>query len=724
MTENYLNIEKLLKENESLKKQLSVLKTSKISDLYNNVGIAIGEFDIENLRSNFESFKSTNQPLSNYLSDSSSFKSILFSIKPNKFNQEAVNLFESGNEETLVDNFYLSFIDETIDDFKKAFENFYQKHPLYEGETVFKTLKGNIINVIYRINFQNTNPDEIVVSFIDISERINLENKLKTSEESYRTLFNNVPVMIWEEDLSELREYFLSLKVDNSDHLRRLLLDENSSILVTAMKKFKVVNVNSTTVKVLKAPNRSDLINNFVKYFPKNGLLMFINNLIHIYNGELKFQHESQLLTTENELLDVFVTWEVDSNHTKDFSKVLVIMIDITKQKEIEKDQKRFNDQLQQFQKLDSLGLLAGGIAHDFNNLLVPILGNIGLAQTYTQEDTLLYQHLQQIEETIFRASDLTKQLLTYSGKGKFTVEVCNLNEIIKNLDYLIRLTATKTVRLTYDLAKSLPNIEADITQIQQIILNLISNAAASMHNKGNITIKSSSSVYTKTDLETEFSKYALPPGTYIILEVMDEGEGIPDFIKDNIFDPFFSTKSGVKGLGLSVVHGIVVTHKGGITFSSKEGEGTVFKVIFPKTEQNLIQTSQAAKEKTKHTKKTNGTVLVCDDEQSVREITSLMLTKMDLLVIEASDGKESLEILKTRNDISLVILDLTMPGLDGEKTSREIRKINSKIPILIVSGYNRLEIDLRFTGLDSINFLQKPYSYQILKDKIQKLLE
>jgi signal transduction histidine kinase/CheY-like chemotaxis protein len=557
----------------------------------------------------------------------------------------------------------------------------------------------------------------------DSLKRQQLENDLKDSRENYRFLFDHVPVIIWEEDLSELRKYFFNLEVENKYELRKLLLDESSKILKECMKRFKVININETAVKKLHAPNKQDLIENLTTYFPELGLSNFIENLILIYEGKRKFQHESKLKTKNGEIIDVLVSWEVVSGYD-DFSKVIVIMIDITKEKEIEKERKYFDEQIQHLQKVDSLGLLAGGIAHDFNNLLVPILGNINLAQTYTQKDSQIYNHLKQIEETILRASELTKQLLTYSGKGKFLVEICNLNEIISDLVYLISLTATKTVEINYNLKMNLPNIEADKTQIQQILINLISNATSAMDNKGKIIISTDLKEFNQKELESVFSRYMVEPGWYVVLEIEDTGKGIPKNIQENIFDPFFTTKDVGKGLGLSVVHGIVVTHKGGIKYTTSLNEGTKFTVIFPQTklEDKKYFKKEGTGVKQKIDQKT--TAIVCDDEPSVLEITALMVKKLGFNVLETKNGLEVLEILQARSDIDIIVLDLIMPGMDGEKTSREISKLNPNLPILLVSGYNEHEIELKYSGLHISGFLQKPYSFDTLKEKIFELIK
>lgn len=723
MKDDKINIEDLHRENERLKQELNHAKFYGTQDFYGNIGIAVGEFDIEQLMQKIINLTNNNIDFEAYLKDPENFQSIISSSKPVRFNKEAVNLFEANDEEALINNFSKLVLKENKEDLKKIEDGCYHKKGFIEGETVFKTFKDRKIHVYHKIGFPNFDSLTVNIGFFDITQRKILENMLKASEERYKALFNNVPVMILEIDLSEVIKYFFSLELESIDQLRRELLDKNSVVLENVLEKTKIVDVNSTVVKILSAPTKEDVIENFYNYLPESGHIMFINNLLHAFKDDVKSQQETQLLTAKNELLDVFITWEIDSRHTDDISKLLVSMIDITKQKEIEREQNKFNDQLRQFQKLDSLGLLAGGLAHDFNNLLVPLLGNISLAQTYTEENTPLHKHLKDIEDTIAQASELTKQLLTYSGKGKFFVEICNLNEIIRKITYIIRLSATKRVKIVYDLAEALPNIEADVTQIQQVILNLVSNAAASMNNNGTIIIQTKQILLTKYELEKEFPKYTLPGGSYIRLDVIDEGEGIPDFIKDNIFDPFFSTKSGVRGLGLSVVMGIVLTHKGGITFKPNSEKGTTFSVVFPQNESKNIQNKPKIEVKQQTAKNLSGKILICDDEQSVREITSLMIQKVGLETFEAVDGKQCIEILMENKDIDLIILDLTMPEWDGEKTAREIRKTGFKKPILIVSGYNRLEIDLRFSELQEVNFLQKPYTYELLKEQLIKLL-
>ncbi|MCY3412178.1 MAG: PAS domain S-box protein [Candidatus Heimdallarchaeota archaeon] len=393
---------------------------------------------------------------------------------------------------------------------------------------------------------------------------------------------------------------------------------------------------------------------------------------------------------------------------------------DITEEKGAEEQNEKIMKQMMHTQKLESLGVLAGGIAHDFNNLLVGIMGNATLISSKLEEGNPLREYINQIEHTSKLASDLTRQMLAYSGRGQFLKEVISLKDLILEYDHLIRASISKTNELIYRLDDDLPLIEVDTTQIRQVLLNLVSNASESItHNQGVIIISLSKLKFNSGEAMKTF-QIELKPGEYLLLEVQDNGAGIEQDIIERIFDPFYSTKFTGRGLGLAVVQGIIKGHSGAIKVSSEINKGTTFKVLIPVGE-NL---KKVEKEEQVVTLNQRGRILICDDEKIVREVAANMLSDLGFEILYAIDGQHAVEMYDAHShEIDLILLDLTMPKLSGEQVFKHIRKHDPHVKIIISSGFNEKEVVNRFSGKQFSAFLQKPYGYKDLIYLINQLM-
>jgi len=389
---------------------------------------------------------------------------------------------------------------------------------------------------------------------------------------------------------------------------------------------------------------------------------------------------------------------------------------DITERKHAEK-------LLQQTQRLESLGVLAGGIAHDFNNLLVGILGNISLAQESLSTNHPARIALQNALGASERASGLTRQLLAYAGKGRFVIEPVNLSELIREIGELIQTSIPKNVQLRLDLARDLPLIEADTSQLQQLIMNLVINGAEAIGEDRSGAVLVATGVQ---DVDEAYLRSTLieeiQPGRYVSLEVHDTGAGMDAATISRIFDPFFTTKFTGRGLGLAAAQGIVRGHKGTLKVYSQPGSGSTFKVLLPITEkQPGVQPPRAATEALAG----DATVLVIDDEQIIRQTAKAMLERYGYTVLVAENGKEGVDLFRVVLDkISVVILDMTMPVMSGEETLRHLKLIKPEVKVLLSSGYNESEAIRRFTGKGLVGFIQKPYSAQHLAQTVRAALD
>jgi two-component system, cell cycle sensor histidine kinase and response regulator CckA len=395
---------------------------------------------------------------------------------------------------------------------------------------------------------------------------------------------------------------------------------------------------------------------------------------------------------------------------------VLTAGQDVTEQLNIEQ-------QVLHSQKMESLGVLAGGIAHDFNNLLTGILGNADLALSELSPLAPARDSLSAIETAARRAAELCRQLLAYSGKGRFMVQPLDLRELVEEMGHLLTVSISKKVVLKCHFAKDLPAIQADPTQMRQTIINLVVNASEAIAERSGVISISTGLTHCDLDyLKGCFAADGVQPGAFVYLEVADTGPGMERVTLDRIFDPFFSTKFTGRGLGLPAVLGIVRGHRGAIKVDSELGRGTTFKLLFPATE---IQPRQVpAKSPTAFGWKTKGLVLLVDDEETVRNLTRRMLERAGLTVISAEDGLQAVEVFKQKAaEIALVVLDLTMPHLDGEACFRELRLLQPDVKVILSSGYNEQDVVNMFAGKGLAGFIQKPYTSEDLIAKVRDVL-
>ena len=375
-------------------------------------------------------------------------------------------------------------------------------------------------------------------------------------------------------------------------------------------------------------------------------------------------------------------------------------------------------------QKLESLGLLAGGIAHDFNNLLVGVLGGASFAVESLGEDHPLQPVLEVIVTAAERAAHLTRQMLAYAGKGRFLIESIDLAELVRSTCSLIRGSIPKHVQVKLYTGLGEPSIEADSGQVQQIVMNLILNATEAIEETraGTVVVRTRA-----VDLDaaaigrTEIVSGNLTPGPYLVLEVEDNGAGMDHETQTRIFDPFFTTKFTGRGLGLSAVQGILRTHNGALELVSRLGEGSTFRVFLPASGKPAFRVPAPVE----RAKRGAGTVLVVDDEEIVRRTSKATLERAGFKVVLAESGEHAIRILRDKETpaMQLIVLDMSMPNMNGKDAMERIRQLGVVVPVLICSGYSEAEVCREFVGLDVAGFIQKPFTARELTGRVRSAL-
>jgi len=399
-------------------------------------------------------------------------------------------------------------------------------------------------------------------------------------------------------------------------------------------------------------------------------------------------------------------------------------VVDITERKQREEQFKNLNQQFMQAQKMEAIGRLAGGIAHDFNNILTVIQGSCELALFDMKNFENLKKRIEDIKNAADKAGSLTRQLLAYSRRQVMEMKVININDLIINLEKMLKRLIGEDILLTTFFQEDIDMIKADPQQIEQIIINLAINAKDAMPKGGKLIIETKN-IY----LDNDYAKNhpGVKPGLHIMLSISDTGTGMTDVIKEHLFEPFFTTKEKGKGtgLGLSTVYGIVKQTGGHIWVYSELNKGTTFKIYFPCVHD---KSKDAKIEKMKEVEKPSGgneTILIIEDEEIVRESTGDMLTVLGFNVLKAANGNDALSLCNSyRDPIHLILLDVVMPGLSGPKLFEEVKKTHPESKLLFMSGYTDNIIVHHGILEDGIEFIQKPFTVKEISKKIRGILD
>jgi PAS domain S-box-containing protein len=439
--------------------------------------------------------------------------------------------------------------------------------------------------------------------------------------------------------------------------------------------------------------------------------------LEQVRRGESTGPFETVHVTKDGSLIDVEVEIAPIRGGGGRIAGASTIARDITVAK---REQEALERKLIESQKLEALGVLAGGIAHDFNNLLGVVLGHTSLALTLLPDASPVRDMLEQVRDAARHSAELADQMLAYSGKGRFVVQPMALPELVQGLAELIPGTISTKAALTTDFAADTPAIEGDVTQLRQVVLNLITNAAEALEAEGGTIGLSTGAVDADRAYLSGFaSAEELPAGRYAFLEVHDSGPGMSAETRARIFDPFFTTKFTGRGLGLAAVQGIVRSHRGAIKLSSEPGHGTSFKLLFPAASEPPRATVPTAPEPGDW--RGSGTVLVADDSDGIRRMARVMLESMGFDVLEAADGTEALELLTAHDgELAFALIDVMMPGMTGSEVVAELERLGATTSVVLSSGYNPQQV----AQAGFAEFLQKPYELKHLRAVAKRMID
>ncbi len=392
--------------------------------------------------------------------------------------------------------------------------------------------------------------------------------------------------------------------------------------------------------------------------------------------------------------------------------RALGVLVDITDQKSAAEERHELERGMAEAQKLESLGVLAGGIAHDFNNLLVGILGNAELAQMELDEGSEAADIVRQIEHAAGRAAELTRQMLAYAGRARFVVEPLEINRVITDVSELVAAALSPKATVQFDFAEGLPLVEADSTQLRQVIMNLLMNASDALADRGGtISVATRPVRADRALLKSLVTGADLPEGDYVRLVVRDTGAGMDRATMTRVFEPFFSTKFAGRGLGLAAVLGIMRSHKGAIGLDSARGTGTTFTLLFPastKPRSDAVLTPRRmSPSSVPAVVGGGGTVLVVDDDETVREVAHQLLKRAGFRVLRAADGQAAVQVMASGVPVDLLLLDATMPVMSGPETIEAIRAGGWTGPVVVMSGYSMQEATAQFANWGASGFVQ-----------------
>ena len=547
-------------------------------------------------------------------------------------------------------------------------------------------------------------------------ERDQAEIALRESERRYRDLFQQNPISLWEEDLSQIKTHFNHLKEQGVTDFNAYF-DQHPEEIERCLAMIRILHVNQATLTLFEAKSENELLGSLEKIIPPTGFKQIQAELVAIAEGR-PFSIEVENVTIGGRVFPAMINAALPEGYEQSWARVFISVFDLTDRKRIEQQQKELERQLMLAQKMETVGTLAGGIAHDFNNILSPIIGyaELSLAVGKLQPDTR--SHLSKILGAAQRAKEMVHQILAFSRRQESAKEQISLAAITREVLELLRSSIPTTIAITSDLDQGLRPIFGDGSRIHQVIMNLCTNSYQALKNSGG-TI----SVRVRAG-QSEEQGHPVKSAPHLLLTVEDDGPGIPFDLQGKIFDPFFTTKAPGEGsgMGLAVVHGIIKDHGGIIEVTSTPGNGTRFDIFLPCIE----QTEQTeAREEGSPLPTGDERILVVDDEESLVAMVRTILIKLGYSVAGFTSSLEALRAFQDApTHFDLVLTDQTMPTLTGFDMAVEMLSTRPDMPIILYTGYSETVSPEQAAQAGISCFLHKPLSASQLAVSVRETLD
>lgn len=616
-------------------------------------------------------------------------------------NREGLTIINAEDEETAVGTPFMSFISQkdkaSVQNYlERAYQGFDQECEIETSETARKRTYSMCMTAL---KDETDDVSGILIIGRDVSAKRQSQLALQNAENELRTVLLSIPDFVWSGEV-DTRGY---VSYRYCSPVAESMTGYTTEYLLDGTKNF---------MNIVHSDDRENMIQTFKSFVARNEKTLEYEYRIVRADGAIRWVRshiEAQLLEDQRRLLHGVVT-------------------DISARREAEETREALKTRLQQAQQFESLGVLAGGVAHDFNNLLVAIMGHTALAKQELEENShASVENLSQVESIAQRAAELCQQMVAYSGKKEVVVGSVDISDLIQEMALLLQSAISKKIELHFKFEPNLPAIQIDRTQIRQVLMNLILNAKEAIGNE-NGTITLSSRKIDCADVEKlspKFDGLDDEHQEYIVIEVTDSGCGMDEATLKRVFDPYYSTKFTGRGLGMAATYGIVSSHNGSIVINSEPNQGTTVSILLPLSstaveaplvEQSPVQAVPLAG---------SGKILVVDDERIVRKATAKLLVYSGFEVVTASSGREAIDICYKHDcDLSAILLDLTMPEMNGEETYRRLREAGCETPVLFTSGFHEQASIQQLIDQGKAGFLVKPYRPQRLIESLNEMTQ
>jgi PAS domain S-box-containing protein len=557
-------------------------------------------------------------------------------------------------------------------------------------EQVGKDIEGNTIwseIIATPIKDKDGNITAGLELVIPITERKQAEEALRSSEEKYRTILENIEDGYFEVDTAGNFTFF-----------------------------------NDSMWRIYGYPREEMMGMNNRQYTDQENAKKLFQAFNKVYRtGESTKEFDWEIIRKDGTKRNIESSVSLMKAPSGDRIGFRGIVRDVTDRKQFEQEKAALEEQLRQSQKMEAIGRLAGGVAHDFNNLLTVIKGYSQLSLAEMKEGDPFKGNIEEIKKAADRAADLTRQLLAFSRRQIMEMKVLDLNDLLRNLDKMLHRVIGEDIKLLFRLTEDLGRVKTDPGQIEQVVVNLVVNARDAMPSGGRLTIETGNVVL---DEEYAGSHVAVKPGPYVMLSVSDTGVGMTREVRERVFEPFFTTKEKGKGtgLGLSTVYGIVKQSGGNIWVYSEPGRGTTFKIYLPRVDEPLEELKGEVEKE--ELPQGNETILIVEDDEDVRKLAERVLEKQGYAVLVASQGSEALSLCgEYKKRIHLVLCDVVMPGMGGRELTDHLTSFHPEMKVLYMSGYTENAIVHHGILIEGMNYIQKPFTVEGLARKVREAL-